>query len=168
MAELTPRERLQPCLLDRLTDDNPESVSESRDQRIISMRRYRGAVLRDLDWLLNTGAHASSEDLSEFPEAERSVLNFGIPDLCGATVSGLKPEEFERQLLQAIRTFEPRILPSSLSIQVNAGYGLAEHNSLSFEIHGDLWALPTPDPLYVRTEVDLETGQCEVKGRPNG
>jgi predicted component of type VI protein secretion system len=35
-------------------------------------------------------------------------------------------------------------------------------------ISGDLWALPTPDPLFVRTELDLDTGQCELKDRPNG
>jgi len=168
MAELTPTERLQPCLLDRLTDDHPESVSESRDTRVISLRRYRTAVLRDLDWLLNTGCHSSAEDLSEFGEVAQSVVNYGIPDLCGMTSSGLRPEEFERQLLEAIRCFEPRILPGTLSIQVNAGYGLMDHNAISFEIRGDLWAQPTPDPLYVRTEVDLDTGECRVRDRPNG
>jgi type VI secretion system protein ImpF len=168
MAELTPTERLQPCLLDRLTDEHPESVRESRDTRVISLRRYRSAVLRDLDWLLNTGSHSSAEDLSEFGEVAQSVLNYGIPDLCGMTASGLRPEEFERQLLEAIRCFEPRILPGTLSIQVNAGYGLMDHNAISFEIRGDLWAQPAPDPLYVRTEVDLDTGQCQVKDRPDG
>ncbi len=168
MAELTTRDRLQPCLLDRLTDEHPESVGESRDQRIVSLRRYRMAVLRDLDWLLNTGAHGSTEDLSQFGYVAKSVLNYGIPDLCGLTASGLKPEEFERQLLEAIRHFEPRILPGSLSIEVQAGYGRTDHNALTFEIRGDLWAQPTPDPLYVRTEVDLETGQCAVKDRPDG
>jgi type VI secretion system protein ImpF len=168
MAELTPTERLQPCLLDRLTDDSPEAVAESRDQRIVSLRRYRSAVLRDLDWLLNTGSHSSAEDLSEFGEVARSVVNYGIPDLCGMTASGLKPEELERQMLDAIRFFEPRILPGSLSIQAVAGWGQMDHNALSFEIRGDLWAQPTPDPLYLRTEVDLDTGQCELKDRPNG
>ncbi|MHC4560155.1 MAG: type VI secretion system baseplate subunit TssE, partial [Planctomycetota bacterium] len=38
MAELTPRDRLQPCLLDRLTDNEPEVSKESRDQRIVSIR----------------------------------------------------------------------------------------------------------------------------------
>ena len=168
MAELTPTERLQPCLLDRLTDEYPEAVRESRDQRVVSLRRYRTAVLRDLDWLLNTGAHSSSEDLSEFGEVRRSVVNYGIPDLSGATASGLNPAEFERRLLDAIRNFEPRILPGSLSVQVHSAQDLADHNAVSFEIRGDLWALPTPDPLYVRTEVDLDTGQCELRDRPNG
>jgi type VI secretion system protein ImpF len=168
MAELTPTERLQPCLLDRLTDDDPQSAQESRDQRIVSMRRYRSAVLRDLDWLLNTGARSSTEDFSEFGEVARSVLNYGVPDLCGLTSSGLKPQEFERQLLEAVRNFEPRILPGSLSVEAHAGYGQMDHNAISFEIRGDLWAQPTPDPLYVRTEVDLETGQCYVRDRPDG
>ena len=36
MAELTPKERLQPSLLDRLTDDEPEQQQESRDKRVLS------------------------------------------------------------------------------------------------------------------------------------
>jgi len=168
MADLTPTERLQPCLLDRLTDEQPEKLKESRDQRIVSLRRYRAGVLRDMDWLLNTGSLGSSEDLSEFDEVRRSVLNYGIPDPCGTTASGLNPRQFERMLLDAVRTFEPRVLPDSLSIHVHSSGGEMEHNALAFTIQGDLWALPTPDPLYVRTELDLDTGQCELKDRPNG
>ena len=168
MAELTPTERLQPCLLDRLTDEEPTATKEGRDMRVVSLRRYRAAVLRDLDWLLNTGCHTSSEDLSEFGNVAQSVLNFGIPDISGMTASGVESDEFERRILDAIRHFEPRILPGSLSIHVYAAPGQMDHNAVSFEIRGDLWAQPTPDPLYVRTEVDLETGQCELRDRPNG
>ena len=168
MAELTPAERLQPCLLDRLTDDHPREVKESRDQRIVSLRRYRGAVLRDLDWLLNTGARSSTEDFAEFAEVAQSVLNYGIPDMCGTTASGLKPEEFERRLIEAVRHFEPRVLPHSLSVEVHAAYGQMDHNAITFEIRGDLWAQPVPEALYLRTEVDLETGQYELKDRPHG
>jgi len=162
MAELTPSERLQPCLLDRLTDDHPEEVKESRDQRVVSMRRYREAVLRDLRWLLNTGNHESAESLAGFEEVQRSVLNYGTPDLCGLTSSGLEADQVRRQLIEAVRIFEPRILPASLSVRVEAGFGELDHNALTFEIQGDLWARPAPDPLYIRTEVDLDTGQCEI------
>jgi type VI secretion system protein ImpF len=41
-------------------------------------------------------------------------------------------------------------------------------NAVSFEIEGELWAQPMPDRLYVKTKFDLETGQCEVEGRPHG
>lgn len=167
MAELTPGERLQPCLLDRLTDESPESVKESRDQRVVSLRRYRTAVLRDLDWLLNTPAPALVENLEELPHVAASVVNYGTPDLSGTTVSALSPDEYERALLTAMKRFEPRIFSDGLKIKAIT----AEHmdrRALSMEITGELWAQPLPDPLYVRTDVDLETGQCEVKDRSSG
>ncbi len=49
MAELTPQERLQPSLLDRLTDDRPQETRESRERRVLSMRQLRASVMRDLD-----------------------------------------------------------------------------------------------------------------------
>ena len=55
MAELTPKERLQPSLLDRLTDDAPAEKVESREQRVLSLTKLRQSVNRDLGWLLNTG-----------------------------------------------------------------------------------------------------------------
>ena len=44
MAELTSKERLQPSLLDRLTDDEPDKTQESRDQRVLSANRLRECV----------------------------------------------------------------------------------------------------------------------------
>ena len=88
MAELTPFEKLQPCLLDRLTDDEPDKSEESRNQRVISLQRYKRGVLRDLEWLFNASAHLPEEGtrafrLRDYPEAFRSVLNFGTRHLCG-------------------------------------------------------------------------------------
>jgi type VI secretion system protein ImpF len=167
MAELTPAERLQPCLLDRLTDEHPETVKESRDLRVVSLRRYRAAVLRDLDWLLNTPAPALQEDLEDLPHVASSVLNYGTPDLSGTTVSALSPEEYERGLVTALKRFEPRIFPQGLKIRAITSDQM-DRKALSMEISGELWAQPLPDPLYVRTDVDLETGQCVLKDRPNG
>ncbi|MFB3893150.1 MAG: type VI secretion system baseplate subunit TssE [Phycisphaerae bacterium] len=164
MAELTPSERLQPCLLDRLVDDQPDSKVESRDQRVVSMRRYRDGVLRDLNWLLNTGCRSSEDHLEDYPEVARSVLNYGTPDLCGQTASGVSPEQIERNVIKAIQAFEPRIIRNSLSIRPAVEQNAMSHNAVFLEIRGELWALPAPEVLYVKTQVDLETGQCELKG----
>ncbi|KPK76879.1 MAG: type VI secretion system lysozyme [Phycisphaerae bacterium SM23_30] len=160
--------RLQPCLLDRLTDDKPEAQQESREQRVISMRRYRNGVLRDLEWLLNSGSYTLVEDLDEFAEVVKSVLNYGVPDLCGLTFSGISIPELERALLEAIQFFEPRILPQSLSVHVMADSQAAVGNAVDFEIKGELWAEPMPDQIFVRTEIDLETGHWELEDRPDG
>jgi type VI secretion system protein ImpF len=163
VAELTAQERLQPCLLDRLTDEQPGTSQESRDRRIVSLRQLRQAVLRDLVWLLNSSAHLESEELSEFPEAAKSVLNFGIRDLCGMTASHVDPVDVERMVLEAVRRFEPRILPRTLKVVATADRNRMGPTTISFEIRGDLWAQPTPEPLFVRTDVDLETGYCSLR-----
>lgn len=159
MAELLPSERLQPCLLDRLTDDKPEARREGREQRVVSMRKYRAAVLRDVSWLLNAKSLSSVQDVSEYSEVERSVLNYGTPDLCGMTVSGLDPAEVELLLRRAIESFEPRVLPQTLSI---TPVGIADEprgHALSFEIQAELWAQPVNEALLIRTDLDLETGE---------
>jgi type VI secretion system protein ImpF len=164
MAELTPTERLQPCLLDRLVDEQPDSQVESRDLRVVSLRRYREGVLRDLSWLLNTACPPASDGLADYPEVARSVLNYGIPDLCGQTASGITPEQIEQNVVLAIQFFEPRILRNSLSIQSVVSSESMTHNAVFLEIRGELWARPTPEVLYLKTQVDLETGQCELRG----
>lgn len=167
MAELTPMERLQPCLLDRLTDDSPGQQQESRDQRVVSLRKYRDGVLRDLTWLLNASAYPPGEDLEESGELASSVLNYGFRDLCGLTASSLNATELERELVRAIHRFEPRIIRNTLSVRVAAddeGPG----NSVFFEIKGELWAQPKPEYLDLRTELDLETGNCQLKSQSGG
>jgi len=107
MAELTPMDRLQPCLLDRLTDDEPGSGKESRDRRVVSMGRYRSAVLRDLEMLLNAKARPAGDVIYDFDEVAKSVLNYGIPDLCGTPILNIGPLEAEGQVRNAILHFEP-------------------------------------------------------------
>jgi type VI secretion system protein ImpF len=160
MAELTPTERLQPCLLDRLTDEDPKSSQESRNSRVISLQRYREAVLRDLRWLFNANCHLPAEGLDEFGEVVRSVLNYGTRDLTGLLSSSLNIGELEQHLAEAIRLFEPRIIPHSLVVKAIMDPERINSNILAFEIRGDLWARPLPDQLFIKTEIDLETGQC--------
>jgi type VI secretion system protein ImpF len=154
-------EKIQPCLLDRLTDEKPESQKESRSERIISVRRYREGVLRDLVWLLNGKSHTAEEELNEFPEAARSVLNFGTRDLCGLISSNMDLRDLEHDIAEAVRRFEPRINPRTLEVTAVAGTR-RDSNGLSIEIRGELWAYPIPEQLYLRSEIDLDTGEYTV------
>lgn len=164
MAELMPQERLQPALLDRLTDEQPEKKLETREERVITKTRLRQAVLRDMTWLMNATRLGGSQDFSGCPLAERSVINFGLPSLSGETASSLDVIELERSLKQAILDFEPRIIPSTLNLEtIVSGSQLDRHNIISVQIRGHLWAQPIPLELLLRTEVDLETGKVEVR-----
>lgn len=162
MAELTPKERLQPSLLDRLTDDEPEQLQESREQRVLSLNKLRSCVLRDIAWLLNTGKLSAVQDLSAYSYAEHSVINYGIPDLAGTTLSGSDVLEIEQQVKLAIWDFEPRIFKNSVQVNVSVSDEQMNHNAMSFDISGDLWAQPLPLHLYLKTELDLETGNMSI------
>ncbi len=162
MADLTLQERLQPSLLDRLTDREPDSQRESRDRRVLSMERLRESVVRDLGWLLNTGSLAAARDLGDYDEVRHSVLNYGAPDLAGVTVSSTDTNELEAAIREAITTFEPRILPKTLKVTVEANKNEMNNGALVFKLEGELWAQPMPINMYLRTEVDLETGNYSV------
>jgi type VI secretion system protein ImpF len=163
MAELTAQERLQPSLLDRLTDEESDASQESRDKRVLSMRGLRRAVLRDLGWLLNTTGLGAMQDIKSYPLASQSVLNFGFPDISGRTASGLDLAEVERRLRQAIWDFEPRILRDTVKVRATASEGRSgSPNYIVFEVQGELWGQPLPERLYLKTELDLEIGEIRV------
>jgi type VI secretion system protein ImpF len=168
VAELTPIERLQPSLLDRLTDDEPDKQLESRDRRVVSNRQLRAAVLRDLEWLLNVARQPDQELLDEFPEAAKSVLFYGVPDFTGVTSSSVSSEQIESVVIEAIERFEPRLMPGTVRVRAVVDEASMDHHAVCFEIAGDLWASPAPDHLYLRTELDLETGRCLVTENPHG
>jgi type VI secretion system protein ImpF len=164
MATLTPQERLQPALLDRLIDDAPDNPQEVREQRLINMKRLRAAVLRDLAWLLNATRLTNEIDPQRFPLAYKSVLNYGLPALSGTTASTLDADELEKRIREAIAVYEPRIIPSTLKVQAMVdGLGLEHHNQIQVVIRGKLWAQPVPLEIMLRTSMDLETAQVTVQ-----
>lgn len=166
MAELTTTDKLQPSLLDRLRDDAPRESVEGRDKRVMSMRQLREAVLRDLSWLLNAGCHPLNDELYDFPLVAKSTVNYGMPDMTGRTASSLSPARLEQMVLEAVASFEPRIMRKTLAVKaVTFNSRDRGGNTVGFEISGDLCPLPMPEPLYLRTQLDLETGRCEVKSR---
>jgi type VI secretion system protein ImpF len=152
------QQQLQPSLLDRLTDDEPGKTKESQDKRVVSMRRLRQCVLRDMAWLMNTTNLETTEDLEAYPEVGNSVLNYGIAELSGHLVSGLDLTRLERMVRQAVQDFEPRILPNSVKVRSVRDVGKESHNQLMFEIEGQLWAVPTPTHLLIKTQIDFEEG----------
>jgi type VI secretion system protein ImpF len=166
MAELAARERLQPSLLDRLSDDEPENGTESRDRRVLSLRTLREGVLRDLAWLLNTTNLLSVLQRDNLPHVANSVLNYGVPVMSGNSVSSLNVSRLERGIRQAIWDFEPRLIKSTVTVK--ARMSIVEKNMLTFDIEADMWAQPYPERLYLKTDLDLERGAVilsEMNGR---
>lgn len=162
MAELTPKEKLQPSLLDRLTDDEPDRQKESREKRILTGLQLRESVRRDLSWLLNNTWLQAVEDLAPYPEVAQSVLNYGVPDLAGKTASTVDVKALEKSLRAAILSFEPRLLPESVRLRLVPNPKGGPRNDLAFIIEAELWAQPIPLRVFLKTDLDLETGEIAV------
>lgn len=162
MADPTIQERINPSLLDKLTDEAPDKKVESRDNRAISAERLRQYVLRDLNWLFNASQHLD-EEIAAYPAVRHSVLNYGLPALSGRPVGGLDLDEVAGLLRQSIVDFEPRLIPNTVFVWAEEVEDeLAQHNIVAFRIKADMWAQPVPLELFLRTQVDLESGQAQV------
>lgn len=154
-------ERLQPSLLDRLTDEAPEETKEAGADRFIDLPRLRSIIQRDLAWLLNTSNLEAAHDLEQYPQIARSVVNYGIPDLSGTVRTSHRAVEIQQSIRRAIETFEPRILPETLDISIQ-GQSNQAGSVLSLDIRGELWAEPVPVDIYLRTALDVSTGQVSL------
>jgi type VI secretion system protein ImpF len=177
VASLTSQERLQPSLLDRLTDTEPGTQREALEARVLSKQQLRHAVLRDLSWLFNTtrmepdpvrGDPEEIERWKAAPQARRSVINYGIPSLAGITISRLQFPAIEAAVFQAIIDYEPRIDPKTLKVEVAKKGALnTQHNSLRLIIRGQMWNQPVPLELLLSADVDVETGLAAVRDMRN-
>ena len=162
-------ERLWPVLLDRLTDLEPDKRSEPAQARTLSRNAYRAAVLRDLQWLLNATNLDASIDFRDHPDAQRSVVNFGLEALSGHFASGVEPKQLEAAIRQAIVTFEPRLSPQTLDVEVaTPDKAAGSHNVLAVTIRAELWSIPYPLEVLLRTDIDLETSHVIVNDASRG
>jgi type VI secretion system protein ImpF len=159
MAEALSRDRLYPSLLDRLVDDEPGRATEARENRAASLQKLRDNVLRDLNWLFN--ATQSSIEFDGDLLLSGSVINYGMPPLAGRPASQYDLGELSRVLREVIMRFEPRIIAHTLKVSAERNKG-DTHNVLGFRIEGQLWSQPIPLEIYMRTEIDLESGMTQV------
>ncbi len=114
MGQWSLKERLQPSLLDRLTDLEPSESQEASSKQSMSQAQFKAAVIRDLGWLLNSVALDVCVDLEKYPEVQSSVLNFGLPDMSGHTSANVDIRSMENSIRTVIHQFEPRIIRNSL------------------------------------------------------
>lgn len=176
-----PRERINPCLLDKLLLDEGKL---SRGRLNMPLSKYVESVARDLTDLLYEkthssnlrliqshppragGAHDLAPDeltLADFPEVSRSVLTFGLPDMSGKTQSDLDLTAIERLLEERIRFFEPRFDPDTLRVQLLPFETTTDTVRLQFKIFAELWAFPQIEQIDWTGEIDLVSGQCNVQ-----
>jgi type VI secretion system protein ImpF len=158
-TELSDRERLQPSLLDRLTDIRPGDLKDSASERHIDVRRLREIIMRDLGWLLNTSNNENLIDAELYPHAANSTLNFGVRDIAGRRVTLGDANGMEDSIREAIYALEPRIIPGTLEVSAGTENRKSTSQSeITMDIRGELWATPVPLDLFLRTRMSVTDG----------
>ncbi|MGC2635856.1 MAG: type VI secretion system baseplate subunit TssE [Acidobacteriaceae bacterium] len=141
-------------ILDRLS-----AIEEWPTTRSQSVRFFRDALKRDLEWLMNTRQPPMPE-LASYPAAKASVVNYGLPDI---TSLGLASAADHRQLRLAIeaclRNFEPRLSDVRVTVE---GSDKADRR-LRFHIEGTMNLDPAPEEIAFDTVLELASGEYKVK-----
>ncbi len=148
-------------VLDRLIDLEPQNSAETPLTRSQSVRLLKGAVRRDLEWLLN------SRRIFDFPEDElkevnRSAYVYGLPDLSTLTMatSGDR-NKLSRQVVAAINLFEPRLANVRVVFVETAD---AAKQDVRLRIEAMLRMDPVPEPISFDTVIELKSGNCRISG----
>lgn len=144
-----------PSVLDRLTDDDPQTPADPPITREESIRRYRNAVLRDVEWLLNTRRTAILVP-DGMAALRRSAFMFGLPDtttLAPGTAEGR--DQLVRWVAQTIETFEPRLV----NVQVTC-HQADQINTpqVRFVVAALLRMDPSPEQVLFDTVLDIASG----------
>ena len=162
MADKRLTERLQPSLLDRLRDDAPHEDAETSDRVVINITELRNIIRRDLSWLLNSNNNETLIDEERYPHTTTSTVNFGVREVAGDFSTSERVSRIRASMQTAIARFEPRIQPGSLTVELREDKKLNE-TVIEFDIRANMWAQPLPRELYLRSKVDLATGELSLE-----
>jgi type VI secretion system protein ImpF len=123
-----------PGLLDRLMGEYSSSNTGGAAARL-TMEQLKDSVARDLEALLNTRIGIPPEMFAEYPEARRSIVNYGLVDFAGLCLSSIEDRAVIcHSLKAAIETHEPRLKNVSASLELEKG----SVNRLAFVINATL------------------------------
>jgi type VI secretion system protein ImpF len=124
-------------------------------------RALRQTVMRELNWLLNTTSLESLEDLEPYPQVRTSVLNYGVRDLAGKTLTRSVVAGRAKQIRDAIRAFEPRLEPTQLDVE--ALTTTERENAVTYVIRGDVVSAVQAMPVEFKTDVELDTAAVTLR-----
>jgi type VI secretion system lysozyme-like protein len=106
-----PRTARRP-LFDRLVDDNPQEKEEKKIKDRLDMEGLQSSISRELKMVLNTRSATRDRQYREYP----APGDFGLEDYTHLSPSRSDGAKISRNLINAILTYEPRLLKPMVRI----------------------------------------------------
>jgi type VI secretion system protein ImpF len=160
-----------PSLIDRLSNDEPDfydatdvdaggklrrqaSKAKSRE----AVKRYENSVRRDLEWLLNS-RRVKDDRLERYPQLQKSVFCYGIPDLNSEDPSRTHDrDELLHNMEDAVALFDRRLR----DVSIEFGAPMLGSHLLHFQIAGVVMMDPVPAEVAFQSSLDPTNGECKV------
>jgi type VI secretion system protein ImpF len=143
-------------LFDRLVDSEPRVAREARPLRTLDRAGLKQSVHRELELLFNT---RSPDPVHRIPIRERSVIDYGIPDLGSYSA---RNDDHRVELAEIMRraavTYEPRLTDVRVRLVPIPGrdLALAAHIEASMMIEG------VPEPVSFEVVLQMREGKVNV------
>ena len=145
-------------VLDRLLDNSTWTAPSESGASPAALKR---ALVRDLEWLLNTRRIAEPAPAS-FPEINSSVYHFGLPDVSSRSADSIETQQqLAADIEECLRIFEPRLTQVRVSIREAAE---EEGRLARFVVDALLRMDPEPQRVVFDTVLVTPTGTFFVRG----
>jgi type VI secretion system protein ImpF len=138
---------------------------------VVNASVLREAVRRDIEALFNVerfesglqlsdvervGFETPQEMIADFPQARRSVLNYGVPSFSGRALADFDLAALAKELREVIAVFEPRLKRDTIRVKVAQG----DLIGMKIEVDAMLMLSPVPERLRLSTMIDLDNGRA--------
>jgi type VI secretion system protein ImpF len=147
-----------------LRDQSGERVIASRRNSArlpVNETTLRRELAEDLNALLNTIRLSSAEDISAFPYAARSILNYGLTDITSHSVEESAVEDIIAELRRVLAEYEPRLVGPSIVVERDASVE-SSTMKVRFTVQAEMHATPVDVPVEFVAELELDSGKIRV------
>jgi type VI secretion system protein ImpF len=150
--------KYRPFVLKRLTDMEPQTKKEL-PYGLATIKQLKEDIFYNIEMLFNSRSHTLSGEAGWCADVESSVLGFGIRDFCGKTSSGDYKEELRQHIIKQLRTFEPRLDPSSVTVDFSQE---KDGSTLEYMIGGTIRIKEVNEEVKFFSNLDLESGNASL------
>jgi type VI secretion system protein ImpF len=123
-------------------------------EALFNVERYEsGLQLTDLE---RKGYETPEELIADFPQARRSVVNYGVPSFSGRLITDFDLAALAKELKEVVAVFEPRLKRDTIRVKVSQG----EKTGMRIELDAMLMLSPVAERLRLSTAIDLDNGRA--------
>ncbi len=130
----------------------------------VATRALKKDLSSDLSDLLSNVDLASAIDLDGLEYVEKSIINYGMPDISRLSVGSMSARNLVKQLRLALLRHEPRLVPDSLEVTGEEGDANPDQ-TVKYSVAGEMICQPRDVPYEFDAECDLADAKVAVSTR---